>query len=273
MSLAGDAVLQSSCQAISRHLLFLRSESTPLSKLPSVLALAVATTLLVGCSGGSVDEPAAQTPTASETPAQSETPEETEPAEPEETVETTPEQSPEPSDQATTEAPESPAPTLEPLPTESGDPFVPPPHGEPNPGGPFVPPPHGEPNPGGPFVPPPHGEPNPYPNGENGSVAYPQAGYPGPAIGIPSGTLTIGGTGYTPGERIEVVFGAPQSDQQLLDQSTVYAGPDGSYTFNIQISPALAGAEYGLMTWAPERGQQAAEESKRFLSVYVMPNS
>ncbi|WP_299167728.1 hypothetical protein [uncultured Arthrobacter sp.] len=244
-----------------------------MSKLPSVLALAVATTLLVGCSGGSVDEPAAQTPTASETPAPSETPEETETLEPEETAEATPEPSPEPSDEATTEAPEPPAPTLEPLPTESGDPFVPPPHGEPNTGGPFVPPPHGEPNPY-PNVPP--GSPHhgtPGPNGENGTVAYPQAGYPGPAIGIPSGTLTIGGTGYAPGERIEVVFGAPQSDQQLLDQSTVYAGPDGSYTFNIQISPALAGDEYGLMTWAPERGQQAAEESKRFLLVYVMPNS
>lgn len=231
-------------------------------KLPSVLALTVTTSLLlVGCSFGSPDEPAAETPTASDSPSPSETPTEEETDVAEETAEPTTEPSAVPTAEPTTAAP---VPSEEPS-TEPEDPFVPPPHGEPNPGAP-----------GGPFVPPPHGEPNPYAGtphqGSGGSVAHPQAGWPGPSLGIAPGTFTIGGSGYTPGERIEVVLGAPHTDQQLLTQSTVYAGPDGSFTFDIQISPELAGAEYGLMTWAPERGQQAAEDSKRFLSVYVASN-
>ncbi len=239
-----------------------------MSKLPGILAFTLTTSLLLaGCSLGSPDEPAADTATPSDSPSPSEAPTQ-EATETDEAEATEPSTQPSavPTAEPTTAAP---VPTDEPS-TDPEDPFVPPPHGEPNPL---------EPAPGDPFVPPPHGEPNPFPNSPQqgpgtggGSVAHPQPGWPGPAINIVPGTLTISGSGYAPGERIEVILGAPHTDQQLLDQSTVYAGPDGSYTFDIYIGPELAGAEYGLMTVAPDRGQWAAEQSKRFLSLRVSPN-
>lgn len=208
-------------------------ESTPLSKLSSVLALAVATTLLVGCSNTSVDEPAARTATPSETPSPSATPtqEKTETEGPEETVEP----SAEPSAKPTTEAP---VPTIEPLPAGPNDPFVPPPHGEPAPG---------------PFVPPPHGEPNPFAGDQMNNTVTPGPVWGSVEIVAQAGTaFTVTGSGYQPGQRIVVFFGPSQSDYSLIGEQSAYADASGNYSFPITLSPDITPGTYGVMTATPD---------------------
>ncbi|MFJ6003164.1 hypothetical protein [Arthrobacter sp. NPDC092385] len=101
-----------------------------------------------------------------------------------------------------------------------------------------------------------------------------------PTIAVPPGLLRIGGTGYEPDEMISILFARPNTDYNLLSPGggarpepvVVYTGPDGSYTFDIDVSADLATGEYGIMTWAPERERErigAGEESKRFLTVIV----
>ncbi len=119
------------------------------------------------------------------------------------------------------------------------------------------------------------------PIGEHQSAAYPQpADAPRPTITMPPGLLRIGGSGYAPGERIDVVFGPMNSDYNLLSPGggarpepvSVRAGGDGSYTFDIYVSADLAPGEYGILTMAPDRGREtpgASEESKRFLTVII----
>jgi hypothetical protein len=240
-----------------------------LSKLPSIVTLSVIAAILAGCSGAA-NEPAAQ-PAATETasPSARPTAEETtqpEEAQPEETVEP----SPEPSAVPVVEEPEEPAPDLEPLPAVPNDPFVPPPHGEPNP------------MPGNPYPDVPQGSPHQGDPDDEGarSVAYPQPGSPGPHIVVTRGVLRIGGSGYAPGEEIHILFAEPNTDHNLLSPGTgwpqdpvvAYPGPDGSYTFDIH-THQLAPGEYGVMTWVPERGRQtpgAGEASKRFLEVTLV---
>lgn len=157
---------------------------------------------------------------------------------------------------------------IEPLPVGPNDPFVPPPHGEPNPlaGNPDTEMPPGQPRTGPGLV-----------TDENISVAHPQPGSPGPSIALQPGLLRIGGSGYSPGELIRVLFSVPNSDDDLLNYGrgaepepvVVYADHNGSYTFDIQIASGLAPGEYVVMTWAPNRGADAAEASKRFLGVFV----
>lgn len=176
-----------------------------------------------------------------------------------------PEPSAQPAPEPAVEIPETPVAPVEPLPVGPNDPFVPPPHGEPNP--------HANPYPD---VPP--GSPHTGPvTEENRSVAHPQPGAPGPTIGILPGVLRIGGHGYAPGERIDILLAVPNSDYNLLNPQAgyrsepvfVFADPNGSYTFDIDIDPSLAPGNYSIMTWAPLRGGEAAEASKRFLGVHL----
>ncbi|GAB3547121.1 hypothetical protein GCM10027404_08570 [Arthrobacter tumbae] len=165
-------------------------------------------------------------------------------------------------------APEGPAEPVEPLPAGPNDPFVPPPHGEPNPLA-------DNPRPGASPGPTPTG-PNPA-TGEDISVAHPEPGYPGPSIVVSPGLLRIGGSGYAAGEMISVIFSVPNSDDNFLNHGpgarsepvVVYADSNGSYTYDIQVAPELASGDYVVMTWAPNRGGDAAEASKRFLGVFV----
>lgn len=250
-------------------------ESTPLSKLPSIVSLAVAAVLLAGCSTAT-EEPdvrsaATESASSSATPTEEETatpePEDTQSEEP---AEPSPQPSPEPSAEPIVETPVEPAPDLEPLPAGPNDPFVPPPHGEPNPmtGNPYPDVPPGSPH---------QGDPN---DEDARSVAHPQPGYPGPGIVVTRGVLRIGGSGYAPGEEIHILFAEPNTDYNLLSPGggwpqtpvVAYPGPDGSYTFDIH-TDQLAPGEYGVMTWVPERGREtpgAGEASKRFLEVTLV---
>ena len=173
---------------------------------------------------------------------------------------------PEPAAEAS-EIPEEPVEPIEPLPAGPNDPFVPPPHGEPNPlaGNPYPDVPPGPPTGPGPVT------------DENISIAHPDPGYPGPFIAISPGLLRIGGSGYAAGEMISVIFSVPHSDHNFLNYGpdarpepvVVHADHNGSYSFDIQIGPELAPGDYVVMTWAPNRGGDAAEASKRFLGVFV----
>lgn len=205
-------------------------------KLPAILALTVATTLLTGCSAASNDEPDAGATSASEAPSATPSPEQAVTEEPEETAEPSAEPSTEPS-AAPTEPQEEPTPTPEPSPA---------------PAEPFVPPPHGEPAPGTPFVPPPHGEPNPFAGEQIHTVT------PGPEWGtvqtvVEAGSaLTVLGSGYQPGQRVAVFFGPSQSDYSIIGEQSAYTDLNGNYSFTITLSPAIAPGTYGVVTATPD---------------------
>jgi outer membrane biosynthesis protein TonB len=257
----GDAAAQGSCQGDSpptspiHHL----HESTPLSKLTSVFTLALAATLLAGC-GAASDEPDTR-PASSEsaTPSASPTAEETP-----EPIETPSEEAPEPRPEPTEEPapapeqPEEPLPTIDPLPAGPNDPFVPPPHGEPNPTMPPIVIADGTT---------PHSDPNYF---KFVGPIYPQpAGIAtGSQIVSQGATLTIAGSGYAPGAVIHVLLAEPQTDYNYLTQTTVTAGPDGSYTFPISIGSTMPLGYFAIMTWTP--GQADSEATKRFHNLHII---
>lgn len=249
-------------------------ESSPVPKLSSVLVLAVTAVILSACTAADPDGSRPATDSESVSPPASETAGEPTPVPTRTASQEGPSTTPDPDptgSSADREQPEEVSPTVDPLPAEPNDPFVPPPHGEPNPMAgnhyPNVPPesPH-------------QGSPT---DDAARSVAHPQPGYPGPSIVIASPVLRIGGHGYAPGEEIQILFAKPSTDYNLLSPNTgwpqapviAHAGPDGSYTFDIHISEELEPGQYGVMTWVPERNQDspgAGEDSKRFLDVLLV---
>lgn len=235
----------------------------PLSKLPSIVTLTAIAALLAGCSAA--DEPnarPAEAESASQSPAPSPSVEPSETPSPAETasegpVEPSPKPSSAPPAEPVVEAPEEPAPNLEPLPAGPDDPFVPPPHGEPNP-----------------TTPPivvaddttPHSDPAYF---ENVGPIYPQPDgiATGAQIVSQGATLTIAGTGYAPGAEIHVLLAKPQSGYNYLTDNVVYAGPDGSYSFPITIGVTMPVDYYAIMTWTPKQADR--EASKRFHNLHI----
>ncbi|GAB3555005.1 hypothetical protein GCM10027404_30560 [Arthrobacter tumbae] len=242
-----------------------------MSKLPSIITLAVAAALLAGCST-TAEEPDARPAATSESasPSTSPTEEETEtpPAEEtasEEPVEPSPEPTPEPSPEEppaepVVEVPEETAPNLEPLPTGPNDPFVPPPHGEPNP-----------------MTPPiviadgttPHVDPayfdwvkvTPVPGGAATA----------PTATIQQGqTLAVIGDGYAPGQRIYVGLGWPNTDSNyIVEPATAVADQNGYFIYPVLIGTNVPPRDYVVMTVPLDVGFEAREAGKRYHNLII----
>lgn len=242
-----------------------------MSKLPSVITLALIATLLAGCTSTPAEEPDARAASsASASPSAAPADEETETPAPEETtppapVAPSPEPSPEPPLEPVVVAPEEPVTYVEPSPElPAAEPFVPPPHGEPDPTAPVVA--DGTT---------PHSDPAYF---ENVGPIYPQpAGTAtGTQIVSQGATLTIAGAGYAPGEEIWVLLAKPQSgDNYLRTGNVVHAGPDGSYSLPISIGATMPVGDYGVMTWTPaqadsEAARAASEASKRYHDIMIV---
>lgn len=241
-------------------------ESTPLSKLPSIVTLAVIAGLLAGCSNAA-NEPAAESASASAatsepaSPSAEPTAEDTSSAEPEESAEPTVEPSPEPASEPAVEAPSGPAPTLEPLPAGPNDPFVPPPHGEPNPLAPVTP--------GVPGVP-------------HSSKEYfewvkvtPVQGEveTAPTATIRQGeTLAVMGDGYAPGQRVYVMLGWPNTDYNyIVEPATAVADQNGYFIYPVAIGTNVPPRDYVVMTVPLDVDADTRETLKRYHNLIITP--
>lgn len=241
-------------------------ESTPLSKLPSIVTLAVIAGLLAGCSNAA-NEPAAESASASAatsepaSPSAEPTAEDTSSAEPEESAEPTVEPSPEPASEPAVEAPAGPAPTLEPLPAGPNDPFVPPPHGEPNPLAPVTP--------GIPGVP-------------HSSKEYfewvkvtPVQGEveTAPTATIRQGeTLAVMGDGYAPGQRVYVMLGWPNTDYNyIVEPATAVADQNGYFIYPVAIGTNVPPRDYVVMTVPLDVDADTRETLKRYHNLIITP--
>lgn len=241
-------------------------ESTPLSKLPSIVTLAVIAGLLAGCSNAA-NEPAAESASASAatsepaSPSAEPTAEDTSSAEPEESAEPTVEPSPEPASEPAVEAPSGPAPTLEPLPAGPNDPFVPPPHGEPNPLAPVTP--------GIPGVP-------------HSSKEYfewvkvtPVQGEveTAPTATIRQGeTLAVMGDGYAPGQRVYVMLGWPNTDYNyIVEPATAVADQNGYFIYPVAIGTNVPPRDYVVMTVPLDVDADTRETLKRYHNLIITP--
>lgn len=244
-------------------------ESTPLSKLPSIVTLAVIAGLLAGCSNAA-NEPAAESASASAaasepasesaSPSAEPTAEDTSSAEPE-SAEPTVEPSPEPASEPAVEAPAGPAPTLEPLPAGPNDPFVPPPHGEPNPLAPVTP--------GIPGVP-------------HSSKEYfewvkvtPVQGEveTAPTATIRQGeTLAVMGDGYAPGQRVYVMLGWPNTDYNyIVEPATAVADQNGYFIYPVAIGTNVPPRDYVVMTVPLDVDADTRETLKRYHNLIITP--
>lgn len=254
------------CRGSARRSLATNSllhESTPLSKLPSIITLALATVLLAGCS--LAEEPEAGPAPASETSAPSAeasveeaTPEAQESAS-DEAVEASPEPSPEPTVEPTPAATEEPAPDLEPLPTGPNDPFVPPPHGEPNPMAPVTP--------GVPGVP--HVNPDYFDWVKVAPVLG--SAETAPTESVQQGrTLAVIGEGYAPGQRVHVMLGWPNTDYNyILEPATAVADQNGYFIYPVNIGSNVPPRDYVVMTVPLDVDADARETLKRYYNIVV----
>lgn len=164
---------------------------------------------------------------------------------------------PDPTDEAPPGSPETPAPTLEPLPAGVNDPFVPPPHGEPNPLAPVIP----EVSDVSPSQP---------SHFESVTVEPVSPGTSAPAATVQQhATLVVVGSGYAPGQEIYVMLGWPNTDYNYVSQPTVFAGPDGSFTFPITIGSDVPPRDYVVMTVPMVSDPEAREALKRYIDVTV----
>jgi hypothetical protein len=240
-----------------------------LSKLPSIVTLAVIAALISGCSNAA-NEPAAESssPSAaasepaspSALPSAEPTAEETSAAEPE-SAEPTVEPSPVPASEPAVEAPAEPAPTLEPLPAGPNDPFVPPPHGEPNPLAPVTP--------GIPGVP-------------HSSKEYfewvkvtPVQGEveAAPTATIRQGeTLAVMGGGYAPGQSVRVMLGWPYTDYNyIVEPATAVADQNGYFIYPVAIGTNVPPRDYVVMTVPQSADGRFIESQKRYHNLIITP--
>ncbi|WP_090585707.1 hypothetical protein [Arthrobacter subterraneus] len=239
-----------------------------MSKLPSIITLATIAALLAGCSNAA-SEPSAESASPSAAESESATPsaeptaeataEETSPAEPEESAEPSAEPSPEPASEPAAEAPAEPAPTLEPLPAGPNDPFVPPPHGEPNPLAPVTP--------GIPGVP-------------HSSREYfdwvkvtPVQGdvETAPTATIRQGeTLAVMGDGYAPGQSVYVMLGWPYTDYNYIEEpATAVADQNGYFIYPIVIGTNVPPRDYVVMTKPRGADGRFDESQKRYHNLII----
>jgi hypothetical protein len=232
-----------------------------LSKLPSIITLTVIAGLLTGCSGASeldAQSAATETSSPSASPTAEETPEPEE-TQPEETAEPTPEASPEPSAEPAQEPSEEPAPTPEPLPAGPNDPFVPPPHGEPNPLAPVTP--------GIPGVP--HVDPDYF----DWVKVTPVQGdvQTAPTATVQQGqTLAVIGEGYAPGQRVYVMLGWPHTDYNyILEPATAVADQNGYFIYPVVIGANVPPRDYVVMTAPQDVDAEVRETLKRFHNVII----
>lgn len=235
----------------------LRLESTPLSKLASIITLAVSAALLAGCANTS-DEPDAQPAANSESASPSAIPTA------EETSTPTPDPSEEPSEEPTpepiVETPEQPIPDPEPLPTGPNDPFVPPPHGEPNPLIPVTP--------GVPGVP--HSDPAYFdwvkvtPVPVSGAEAAPTAT-------IQQGqTLAVIGEGYVPGQHVYVMLGWPNTDTNyILEPATAVADQNGYFIYQVVIGTNVPPRNYVVVLSPRNVESDVRETSRRYHNLVI----
>lgn len=164
---------------------------------------------------------------------------------------------PDPTAEAPPESPETPAPTLEPLPAGANDPFVPPPHGEPNPLAPVIP--------EVPVV-----QPSQPSHFEDVTVEPVSPGTSAPtSIVQQHATLVVVGSGYAPGQEIYVMLGWPNTDYNYVTQPTAFTGPDGSFTFPINIGTDVPPRDYVVMTVPMVSDPEAREALKRYSEVTV----
>jgi hypothetical protein len=237
-----------------------------LSKLPPAITLAVIATLLAGCTSTPADEPETRATSSSAasksaSPSAEPTVEETEEAEPEETVEPAVEPStepaPEPPAEPVVEASEEPAPNLEPLPAGPNDPFVPPPHGEPNPLAPVTP--------GIPGVP--HSDPAYF---QNVTVEPQHPSTQRPTTIVQQGaTLTVIGSGYSAGQEIYVMLGWPNTDYNYILQPLVRADHNGAFSFPISIGTNVPRGDYVVVTTPTDAEPERREMLKRYANVLI----
>lgn len=233
------------------HSPFSRKNAMP--KLTPIVIFTAAAIMLAGCDATAQNDGQAESSpsaTAEETPSPeaSETPEPTE--------EPTPEATSEP-----TEVPEEPVPTIEPLPAGPNDPFVPPPHGEPNP-----------------MLPPnqtpvvaddtrPHSDPAYFLNQTIAPVSISSTEVPNLVMPL-GGTLTVVGSDYAPGERIYVLLAWPQTGTNYIHEPAIaVADKDGHISFPISISTAIPARDYVVMTMSLDADMTVREAGKRFHNV------
>lgn len=261
MCAVGDAALRGSLPGDSPPSIYpLLHESTPLSKLSSIVSLAVAAALLAGCSTATEEPDVRSAATESASPSATPTEEETvtpEPAESpsEEPVEPSSEPSPEPVEPIV-ETPSEPAPELEPLPAGPNDPFVPPPHGEPNPLAPQGP-----------------GTPHVNPDYFDWVKVTPVQGdlASAPTATVQQGqTLAVIGDGYAPGQRVYVMLGWPQSDYNyILEPATAVADQNGYFIYPVAIGSNVPPRDYVVMTVPLDVDAEVRETLKRYHNVII----
>lgn len=164
-----------------------------------------------------------------------------------------PERSPEPTTEP--EQPEEHVPTIDPLPAGPNDPFVPPPHGEPNPLTPATP----------------HVDLDYFQKVTVEPVSPEHPAYGQHTAVVQQGaTLTVLGSGYAAGQEIHVVLGWPNSDYNYITQPTGFADQNGAFSFPIVIGTNVPPRDYVVMTVPLVADPDVRETLKRYTNVTII---
>ncbi|WP_422390128.1 hypothetical protein [Arthrobacter sp. N1] len=89
----------------------------------------------------------------------------------------------------------------------------------------------------------------------------------------PGSSITITGSGYEPGQRINIGLGVAQTDVFVIECEAVYADEVGNYSHTITLAGDLEPGTYAVVTNTPDEAPMATTkyyESRRWATVEVI---